>query len=275
VCIDLGFDDHQAQETATAASSSSGASRSNGQHDKTRRHSDKESRSLCKQLCLSYNVLKNAAQPVHLHVTSYDEQSFVGNMLKQQGGKQCAFEVHLCSVDILITVDAKIILFNWSIPTRYQCTNTYHKALNWKVTMHNQAPWELFPPDDIIILSPDATEVLDTIDPHKVYVIGGIVDRSVRKEETLSVARLQNLTAKRLPVQEYIPDRQSHILNIDCVLNAICVYQVERDWEKTLRTVMPLRRQVSGGKKMRKLGHKDDEVSEEPPVIADTEKSLW
>jgi hypothetical protein len=51
---------------------------------------------------------------------------------------------------------------------------------------------------------------------------------------------------------------QSHVLNIDCVLNAICVYQVERDWEKTLRKVMPLRRQVSGGKKMRKLGHQGD-----------------
>ena len=39
----------------------------------------------------------------------------------------------------------------------------------------------MFPIDDLIYLSPDGSEELDTISPEKVYVIGGFVDRSVNK----------------------------------------------------------------------------------------------
>ena len=39
----------------------------------------------------------------------------------------------------------------------------------------------MFSREELVYLSPDAEEVLDTIDPAKVYVIGGLVDRSVSK----------------------------------------------------------------------------------------------
>lgn len=39
----------------------------------------------------------------------------------------------------------------------------------------------MFPIGDLIYLSPDGSEDLETISPDKVYVIGGFVDRSVNK----------------------------------------------------------------------------------------------
>lgn len=39
----------------------------------------------------------------------------------------------------------------------------------------------MFSQEELVYLSPDAEEVLETIDPAKVYVIGGLVDRSVSK----------------------------------------------------------------------------------------------
>ena len=39
----------------------------------------------------------------------------------------------------------------------------------------------MFPISDLIYLSPDGSEDLETLSPEKVYVIGGFVDRSVNK----------------------------------------------------------------------------------------------
>lgn len=39
----------------------------------------------------------------------------------------------------------------------------------------------MFDPSELIYLSPDGSEELTTIDPDKVYIIGGFVDRSVNK----------------------------------------------------------------------------------------------
>lgn len=39
----------------------------------------------------------------------------------------------------------------------------------------------MFPIGDLIYLSPDGSEDLETLSPEKVYVIGGFVDRSVNK----------------------------------------------------------------------------------------------
>ena len=52
---------------------------------------DKEMRSLGKQLSLSYGVLKSAECPVHLYVTSYDENSIAGQAIKNQGRKWYIF----------------------------------------------------------------------------------------------------------------------------------------------------------------------------------------
>ena len=56
-----------------------------------RHHTEKESRSLCKQLCLSYAILKHTEHPIHLNITSYNEKSYVGTILKQQGSKYICY----------------------------------------------------------------------------------------------------------------------------------------------------------------------------------------
>ena len=40
-----------------------------------------------------------------------------------------------------------------------------------------------------IYLSPDASDTLDSIDPDAAYIIGGLVDRTVMKDASLSRAR--------------------------------------------------------------------------------------
>lgn len=199
VCIDLSFD----------PSSSSSSSSQNALV--------KECKSVCKQLSLSWALLKQAPCPVHLQLTSLVDDSHLGRELVRQG-----------------------------MP-------------GWKISKHAGSPWEVFsshPRDKIVVLSPDAPTALTSFTADEVYVIGGIVDRTVRKAETLEYAARHGLSVRRLPIQEYLPQRQSHILNIDHVVHTVCEYLRTSDWAQTLQRTVPLRRQVAGGKKQRKENRK-------------------
>ncbi|OQS01076.1 2',5'-phosphodiesterase [Thraustotheca clavata] len=70
----------------------------------------------------------------------------------------------------------------------------------WKATRHSEPIEELFPGESIVMLSPDSPNVLTEIDPKTIYVIGGIVDRTVRKSETLTKAsRIRHIQTARFP----------------------------------------------------------------------------
>ena len=56
-----------------------------------------------------------------------------------------------------------------------------HGMHKWLIHRHDQPVEKVFPPEAIVYLSPDAEHVLDDLNANDVYVVGGIVDRSVRK----------------------------------------------------------------------------------------------
>jgi hypothetical protein len=88
-----------------------------------------------------------------------------------------------------------------------------------------------------------------------VYIIGGIVDRSVRSQRSLSLSAEQGIQCLRLPIQEFIPTRYTHVLNVDTVLRIICLYcQYDGDWKRALEEAVPLRKQ---GKSANQLRDKD------------------
>ncbi|KDO30972.1 hypothetical protein SPRG_04160 [Saprolegnia parasitica CBS 223.65] len=114
-------------------------------------------------------------------------------------------------------------------------------ASAWKVTRHAAPIEELFPGDTIVLLSPDSPNVLTELDPATVYVVGGIVDRTVRKSETMAkAAGVHRITTARLPVQETCSVR-SHVLNIDTVLLALMEVANHGDWHRAFEATLPKR----------------------------------
>ena len=63
---------------------------------------------------------------------------------------------------------------------------------------------DMFPSDDLIILSPDSETILEKVELGKVYVIGGIVDETRKNKLTLEVAEKYKLKSVRLPIKEYL-----------------------------------------------------------------------
>ena len=47
--------------------------------------------------------------------------------------------------------------------------------------MTEKSPEDLFQSEDLIYLSPDSKNILTSLDASKIYVIGGIVDGTVKK----------------------------------------------------------------------------------------------
>ena len=59
--------------------------------------------------------------------------------------------------------------------------NTDTSDSQLQIDVEEKSHSELFPLDKIVVLSPDSGNVLEDIEPDKVYVIGGLVDENVTK----------------------------------------------------------------------------------------------
>lgn len=115
------------------------------------------------------------------------------------------------------------------------------------------------------------------------YVIGGIVDRTVKKALTFNTAKEHGITCQRLPIQEYIHQRAgSHVLNVDHVLDIIHRHNETKDWLSTLTAVVPQRKQVGKqgykAKKeqelMQSVTATDELASTEQEAVGKTEQEI-
>ena len=131
-------------------------------------------------------------------------------------------------------------------------------AQKWKVHYSN-SPFYLI--DDLIklkkefvYLSPDAEEELDDVSEDKIYIIGGIVDRTVI--QNLSMNRVNGIkndnncgikiVTKKLPLLKYIKDVKNTVLNINTVVEILSLYadmdKDKKDWKNVLEQALPKRK---------------------------------
>ncbi|OQR89269.1 tRNA (guanine-N(1)-)-methyltransferase [Thraustotheca clavata] len=111
---------------------------------------------------------------------------------------------------------------------------------NWTANMSPNQVDEIFNTEELVFLSPDSLTVLETLEPTKVYVIGGIVDRSRVKGRTRAAADAIGVATARLPIQEYIVDRHNdHILNVNTVVDILASIHGGATWPEALEACLP------------------------------------
>ncbi|XP_010113824.1 PREDICTED: tRNA methyltransferase 10 homolog B, partial [Chlamydotis macqueenii] len=112
---------------------------------------------------------------------------------------------------------------------------------NYLMDTTEESYLDLFPLDAIVYLTPDSENVLEDIDPHKVYVLGGLVDESIHKKVTLQRAQEQSLQTARLPIREYMvktvntKNYHSETLAINQVFDVLSTYYETRSWSAALK----------------------------------------
>uniref|UniRef100_A0A8B9Z0V8 tRNA methyltransferase 10 homolog B n=1 Tax=Buteo japonicus TaxID=224669 RepID=A0A8B9Z0V8_9AVES len=112
---------------------------------------------------------------------------------------------------------------------------------NYLMDTTEESYLDLFPLDAIVYLTPDSENVLEDIDPNKVYVLGGLVDESIHKKLTLQRAQEQSLQTARLPIREYMvkttntKNYHSETLAVNQVFDVLSTYYETRSWPAALK----------------------------------------
>jgi tRNA (guanine9-N1)-methyltransferase len=74
-----------------------------------------------------------------------------------------------------------------------------------------------------------------------VYVIGGLVDRTVRKGATLRLAQHCGAQAVRLPVAEHLEGLAKPVLNVNDVFAVLLAVHGGEGWREALERAIPAR----------------------------------
>ena len=111
-----------------------------------------------------------------------------------------------------------------------------------RITLLQPPAAELFGAD-AIWLSPDADEILPTpLSREHVYVISGLIDRSVIKGASLKRAEESGAQAYRLPIREHAKRSDTHpIMALPAMVSILADLQGGAGWPEVLEKAIPRR----------------------------------
>ncbi|KAG8157768.1 hypothetical protein KVR01_012430 [Diaporthe batatas] len=118
------------------------------------------------------------------------------------------------------------------------------------------APTPEFTTDSIVYLSADSPNVLEKLEPHTSYVIGGIVDRNREKLLCQKRAEEKGIRTAKLPIGDYMQMASRQVLATNHVVEIMSKWLETGDWGKAFQEVIPKRK---GGKLKGENGEGDDE----------------
>ena len=105
-----------------------------------------------------------------------------------------------------------------------------------------QEPAEDSWPGEVVWLTPDASKPLLELDPTAVYVIGGLIDRSVTAQATLRRAERHGVSARRLPLREFAARADGHpILSPLSVVQILAAVHSGAGWPDAIALGLPER----------------------------------
>jgi len=116
---------------------------------------------------------------------------------------------------------------------------------NFHVHMSELSVSSEFDVSDIIYLTPDASQYLETLSHDKVYVIGGLVDDTVQSKVSLQYSDQEGITTRKLPISLYMQRAEQgtfkQILTVNQVFDILLKYQETKSWPEALKVGVPPR----------------------------------
>ena len=126
----------------------------------------------------------------------------------------------------------------------------------WSLQKDSRPYIEVFKKEELVYLTADSPHTIDSFDPSKVYVVGGIVDRNRYKGLTFDKATKQGIQTAKLPIGEFLELSSREVLTTNHVLAIMLNYNESGDWCDAFQKVIPMRKKWTV-KKDRKDGVRD------------------
>ncbi|KAG7374629.1 tRNA guanine-1-methyltransferase [Nitzschia inconspicua] len=95
----------------------------------------------------------------------------------------------------------------------------------------------------LVYLTSDSTNILQTLEEDKIYIIGGIVDRNRLKRATIDRAESLGIATAKLPISDHLDITATKVLTCNHVFDILVKWkECNKDWKKTLLEVLPNRK---------------------------------
>ena len=126
---------------------------------------------------------------------------------------------------------------------------------NWDVNFHQESYVETFTSvpynmnrENIVYLTSESENVIgSSLDPSKVYVIGGLVDHNHHKGICHKMAIENKVSHARLPIDEYVDMKARKVLCIDHVFQILSKVASEgQSWKEAFLSTLPARKGAIG-----------------------------
>lgn len=145
---------------------------------------------------------------------------------------------------------AKIFFTNFDPQSElYQeCIRKHEGFEQFPIELTSKSHLEIFPKNELVILSPDSENVLESVELGTVYVIGGIVDETRKNKLTYDEAKRQGVRSARLPIKENLERNPESRGSLCTILSSNQVFEILlaqyelKDWEAALKRAVPPRK---------------------------------
>ncbi|NWW76299.1 TM10C methyltransferase, partial [Climacteris rufus] len=106
------------------------------------------------------------------------------------------------------------------------------------ITVTDQCYTEVFPKDKLIYLTADSPKVMKTFDHDKIYIVGSMVDKSIKTGVSLARAKRLGLETAALPLEKYLLwNTGAKNLTLDQMMRILLTLKDTADWKKALEFV--------------------------------------
>ncbi|NXV68006.1 TM10C methyltransferase, partial [Molothrus ater] len=106
------------------------------------------------------------------------------------------------------------------------------------ITVTDQCYTEIFPKDKLIYLTADSPKVMKAFDHDKIYIVGSMVDKSIKRGVSLARAKRLGLETAALPLDKYLLwSAGAKNLTLDQMMHILLTLKDTGDWKKALEFV--------------------------------------
>uniref|UniRef100_A0A1I8AXG9 tRNA (guanine(9)-N(1))-methyltransferase n=1 Tax=Meloidogyne hapla TaxID=6305 RepID=A0A1I8AXG9_MELHA len=99
--------------------------------------------------------------------------------------------------------------------------DNYPSYSNWDVNISNKNFDELFNPKQIIYLTADSNNLLETLNENKIYIIGGLLDHNHHKGICLKKAEENGYEHAKLPIESFFKLCGRNVLPVNQVFEIL------------------------------------------------------
>ena len=152
--------------------------------------SEKDVKDLSGQLARCYSINRRLEEPVQFHIVAANGDKSQQTIDRLKVLNQGNWDVHMDTGD-----DDNKSKQNPSTALRSSVLNVFNK-------------------DEVVYLTSESPNVLDTLDESKVYIIGGLVDHNAHKGLTFKMANEMGIAHAQLPIAQYITMLHRKVLTV-------------------------------------------------------------